>query len=69
MALNLREQFSTDKVIASKFLSLPTGNKIQAEYIWIDGSGEFLRSKTRTLDFVPKHPDGKFCFLHAVIDV
>lgn len=58
MALNLREQFSTDKVIASKFMALPSHDKIQAEYIWIDGSGEFLRSKTRTLTFIPKSPDG-----------
>lgn len=59
MAFNLREQFLTDKYVANKFLTLPTGNKIQVEYVWIDGSGEFLRSKTRTLDFVPKKPDGK----------
>ncbi|KAI6234665.1 Glutamine synthetase 2 cytoplasmic [Aphelenchoides fujianensis] len=57
MAFNLREQFYTDKFVANKFLSLPTGKKIQAEYVWIDGSGEFLRSKTRTLDAVPKKPD------------
>jgi len=57
MPINLRDQFSTDKFTAQKFLTLDQGKSVQAEYIWIDGSGEFLRSKTRTLDSLPKTVD------------
>jgi len=40
--------------MSSHFLSLPQFGKVQAEYVWIGGSGQDLRSKTRTLDRVPK---------------
>jgi glutamine synthetase len=46
---------ATDKSVLKRFMSLPQpDNKTLATYIWIDGSGENLRSKTMTLDFIPK---------------
>lgn len=48
---------ATDKNVLRKYLSLPQpGGKNMATYCWIDGSGENLRSKTMTVDFVPKSP-------------
>ncbi|KAF7638272.1 Glutamine synthetase [Meloidogyne graminicola] len=55
--MNLREQFSTDKYAAGRFIQLPTHNKIQVEYVWIDGSIQNVRSKTKTIDFIPKKVD------------
>jgi len=45
---------TNNKTILNKYLSLPQNGRVQALYIWIDGSGEGLRSKTKTLDSVPK---------------
>ena len=46
------------KTVKKQFLDLPQGDKVQAMYIWIDGSGEGLRCKTRTLNSEPKTIDG-----------
>ncbi|XP_051959875.1 glutamine synthetase-like isoform X2 [Xyrauchen texanus] len=43
-----------NKALRQQYLSLPQGDFCQVTYIWIDGSGEGLRSKTRTMDTEPK---------------
>ena len=45
---------ASDIATLEKYMSLPTRNKVQAEYIWIGGSGRDIRSKTKTLNEAPK---------------
>ena len=50
-----------NKTILDRYLSLPLDeNVVQATYVWIDGTGEDMRCKDRTLDFIPKDPSGEF---------
>ena len=39
----------TDSTVIASYMSLPQNGTVQAEYIWIGGSGEDLRGKTKTL--------------------
>lgn len=49
-----------EKSITDHYLTLEQpDDKVQVMYVWIDGSGENLRCKTRTVDFIPKAAEGK----------
>merc|ERR1712080_755285 len=60
----------TNKTVLDKYLKLDQGTRIQALYIWIDGTGEGLRSKTKTLEDYPNsvadlpiwNYDGSSCY-------
>lgn len=50
---------ATNKAVYDRYMGLPLDPNIsQCTYVWIDGTDEFLRSKTRTMDFTPKNPEG-----------
>jgi glutamine synthetase len=50
-----------DKTTTDRYLSLPQPkDKNQVMYVWIDGTGEHVRCKTKTVDFVPDKAEGEW---------
>lgn len=56
MAMSASAELS--KAVKQQYMELPQGDKVQVMYVWIDGTGEGLRCKTRTLDSEPKNIEG-----------
>merc|ERR1711963_3559 len=48
---------ATNKTVLDRYLALKQPDNItQCMYVWIDGTGEHLRAKAKTVKFVPKKP-------------
>lgn len=65
MSQSLGSQIMTNKVILDKYMAIPQPRTCQAMYIWIDGSGENVRAKTKTLAGEPKSLKGMPIVFHA----
>lgn len=59
MATHTSVSSRLNKAVRQQYMSLSQGEKCQVTYIWIDGTGEGLRNKTRTLDTEPASVEGK----------
>ena len=47
-----------NKSTKADYMHLDSFTRVQCMYIWIDGSGENLRCKTKTVETEPAHVSG-----------
>jgi len=52
MSFNLTA--NSNKISLMRYLALPQGENVQVMYVWIDGTGETMRCKTKTEPHEPK---------------
>ncbi|XP_035684694.1 glutamine synthetase-like [Branchiostoma floridae] len=58
VAVQVGHNSITEKTVLHKYMSLPQpDDKVQVSYVWIDGTGEALRYKTKTVNFEPSSPE------------
>lgn len=48
-----------NKGVRDQYMKLPQGGMVQVTYVWVDGTGEGVRCKTKTLEYEPKSIEGK----------
>lgn len=58
VAMSVSHSSRLNKLVREQYMRLPQDGRVQVTYVWIDGSGEGVRCKSRTLDKEPKSIEG-----------
>lgn len=58
VAMSVSHSSRLNKLVREQYMRLPQDGLVQVTYVWIDGSGEGVRCKSRTLDKEPKSIEG-----------